>query len=662
MKMKYPVKLLLFAAIVLIFELLAGNYSSVRSLGYKRTDLTDQIAVEENTYRVEGLDMQVNNLYLGMELPEGTVLPYKIWLTDEGNHYSYELPQQTLVGGIPSRFYSNLYPYGKVHSIAIEFQTDGPLQFGLDSLEVNVSRPFFLNGLRMLILFLICVFLDGFREKSRLWDISLMPGSRNQRIMTAVVVLFFLLMGWFLAHANRACVESKWEHHQQYKELAVALTEGHVWLDAEPSQGLLDAENPYDTIYLQANQIPYMADYALSEGKYYVYFGIVPELLIFLPCYLLTGRGFPNHLAVYAFYAGFVISVFGLYREAVKRWFSGASFAMYLLVSAVTLTFGNYMFLIARPDLYNIPDMGANMFTAAGIWMWLTGLNRRKGRWPFFALGSLCMALVAGCRPQMLLFSVLLLPLFSEELRKLWGMIRRKSEAGKEAGALWIDAAAVCVPYLLVAAGIMYYNWLRFGSPFDFGATYSLTSNDMNHRGTNLSRILYGIYCFFFQPARYEGVFPYLTSSEILTDYMGRMVYEFIFGGILSSHAVTWCLLFAGNVKKELKEKRLTAVILLSVTASLIVGGFDANGAGILQRYTADMVWGIAFATGLMLLLLFDRIRQQGGLRSASLMLRIAVLQHGCYAFLTVFALGDSINLKMYGPVLFYRAAELFRW
>lgn len=684
-------RLLILAVLVLVFELLVGNYSSVRSLFYESTDLTGQIQLEGDvvsaeeaglagavlteesgaaaaaeyyspsgsfTLRVEDLDLEVNNLRLGLQLPEGAVISYKIWLTDEGNHYSYELPQQILAENIPSRFYTNLYPYGNVHSLAIEIQADTPLQFGLEGVEVNVNRPFFLNGTRMLILFAVGLFLIAFREKSSLWGILFDRKSKVQNLITVLFILLFLVMGWNLAHANRACVESRWEHHQQYKELAVALAEGHVWLDVQPAQELLEAPNPYDTIYLQANQIYYMADYVLFEGKYYVYFGIVPELLFYLPYYLLTGGGFPNHLAVFAFYAGFAVSVFGLYREAVKRWFPKSAYSMYLLVSALTLTFGNFMFLIARPDLYNIPDMGANMFTAAGIWMWLAGLNRTEKRWPYFALGSLCMALVAGCRPQMLLFSALLFPLFAGELRRLVLMMKKQEKVRN----LMRDAAAVCFPYVLVAAGIMYYNYLRFGSPFDFGATYSLTNNDMNKRGMNLSRIAYGIFCFFFQPARYEGVFPFLTSSEIETDYMGRMVYEFIFGGILASHAVTWCLLLMGRMKAELREKKVFALMLLSVLMALIIGGFDANGAGILQRYTADMALGIAFASGLMLLALFEKCRERGGLRSASILLRAAVLQHVLYAFLTVFAVGDSVNLKNYGTELFYRAAELFRW
>ncbi len=733
-KKKFLFRLLVLAAGILILECLIGNYSSVRSLFYEKTDLTAQMVTEgdlipiENygtaeehgrtsgyhsdsgnfSLRFENLDLDVKNLHLGLKLPEGAYLPYKVWLTDEGNHYSYELPQQMLAEGIPAGFYPNLYPYGKVHSIAVEFLINAPVQFEVEEIAVNVSRPFFLNGIRMMILFAVGLLGIGFREKSRLWEIPFEAHSKWQNVVTLLVILSFLILGWELSHANSACVESRWPHQQQYKELAVALTEGRVWLEEEPSAELLAAPNPYDTIYLQANQIHYMADYVLHEGKYYVYFGIVPELLLFLPYYKITGEDLGNHLAVFALYAGFVLAVFGMYREAVKRWFPNSAFCMYLLVCALTLTFGNFMFLIARPDLYNIPDMGANLFTAAGIGLWLAGLNRGDAqdryRWPFFALGSLCMALVAGCRPQMLLFSVLCFPLFAGELRELWELCRMRrrirafhkkaawnvtacGEHGQSESSkpdldgrflrLFRDALAVTLPYLVVAAGIMYYNFLRFGSPFDFGATYSLTSNDMTHRGFNLSRVLYGIYCFFFQPSRYEGVFPFLMRSEILTDYMGRMVSEFTFGGILASHTITWCLLFAWQKRFGLKKKKIWTVMALSAAMAVIIGGFDANGAGILQRYTADMTFGIAFATGLLLLALFERAEGKFSLldsgeegsagsaasgRGALILLRAAVLQHALYAFLIVFAVGDSVNLFNYGKELFYRAAELFRW
>lgn len=76
------------------------------------------------------------------------------------------------------------------------------------------------------------------------------------------------------------------------------------------------------------------------------------------------------------------------------------------------------------------------------------------------ACGSLCMALVAGCRPQLLLLSFGALFLFWPDV------FRRRTLFSKRS---ILQTAALCAPYIIVAAGIMYYNWVRFDSVFDFG-------------------------------------------------------------------------------------------------------------------------------------------------------------------------------------------------
>ena len=63
------------------------------------------------------------------------------------------------------------------------------------------------------------------------------------------------------------------------------------------------------------------------------------------------------------------------------------------------------------------------------------------------------------------------------------------------------ETLALLLPVLPVAIAVCWYNQARFGSIFEFGATYSLTSNDMNLRGFNMDRLLRGLYCFLLQPA-----------------------------------------------------------------------------------------------------------------------------------------------------------------
>ena len=693
-------RLLLLAAAVFLFEILIGNYSSVRSLFYKKTDLTDRMKQTWNggggpeagpetlTVEIDGLNMRIDNLHFDLDVPENEVVSIEISLIDEGNRYPYPLPVMEAAGRYPSSFYTNLYPYGKVRSLSIEMKlmeggglvlqadrADGGAMggespvgqggFALRGMEANVRRPFDFVIPRMLLLFGAGAFWIISGEGSGIYRVRFNAKSRRQNLITAGFLGLFVLLGLGLVLSNRACVESPWEHHQQYRQLAAAILDGHVWVGQQPE--LMELKNPYDTSYLLANAIPYLADYAYYEGKYYVYFGIVPELLFYLPCLALTGRAFPNFLAVWFCFAGFAVSVFGLYREAVKRWFPRIPYVFYLMAAGVTLTFGSFVYLAARPDLYHVPLMAANMFTAAGIWLWLGGLNRERGRLPLLFAGSLCMALVAGCRPQMLIFSILALPLFG---RRIWKEKRVR------------EAAALLVPYAAVAAGIMWYNALRFSSPFDFGAAYSLTNNDMTHRGTNLSRILYGLYAFFFQPPHYEGAFPFLMSNDLNPSYMGKMVSEFLYGGILASQTVCWCLALLPACRKRIigqsggrmesgctecgipgktgEGRELWGIFLCAVTAPLIIGGFDANAAGILQRYMADAAFGFAFASCLMLLWLFGAA--QGTARRIGLVfLRVSLLQHALYAFLVVFACGDSVNLKNYGRILYYGAKRLFQ-
>ena len=55
------------------------------------------------------------------------------------------------------------------------------------------------------------------------------------------------------------------------------------------------------------------------------------------------------------------------------------------------------------------------------------------------------------------------------------------------------------IPFIIVGLGLMYYNYIRFDSPFDFGANYNLTTNDMTLRGFNIDRIFLGIYYMLFK-------------------------------------------------------------------------------------------------------------------------------------------------------------------
>lgn len=660
-------------------EIFLFNFSAWKSRLYHDRMVVDEISVEGGTeigkgenkmpiYAVEegemslhvtGVDAKIHNLSLLFQFIESDsepkMVPYTVSLTDEGNYYAYSLPEQVWVSDIPRTYYINVYPAGKVSEISIQLTIPAGSMVEVNGIFLNVQIPFvFSLGRLVLIWAVLCLmYFAGCVGKGSM-EAKKWVGTKRQKAVATIVAVLLMGMAWQLAHVNPICITSPWPHHKQYQELAEAIAGGSFCLAAQPSGELLQVENPYDTIYLQANGIDYQADYAYFEGKYYVYFGIVPELLLYLPCYLLTGRHLPNYLAVFVFYCGFILAVFALYREMVKRWFANIPYFLYLTACVLTVCSGNYLFVIARPDLYDTPIMAANMFTAAGLWLWIKGkyAMTSRGRKMAYLLGSFCMALVAGCRPQMLLFSFLAVPLFWDEVIKERELFGRKNP---------LDTLCICLPYVLVAAGIMYYNAARFGSPFDFGATYSLTSNDMTKREFHLHQALLGLWHYFLQLPAVSNEFPFLQGIQIASGtYMGKLNAEYTYGGMLVCNAFAWMLLFARRGKKLLKQKGIYAFVLVNLAVSVALGVVDVTGAGILQRYMADMIWGTLLASGLILFALWEVSGAAERRKGLMMFLVIVCLLQALYGFGVVMGNGDlSVNVRSSNPELYYYLKSL---
>lgn len=81
------------------------------------------------------------------------------------------------------------------------------------------------------------------------------------------------------------------EHRNQYEELADAMLEGHLDVHREDDvSALLAMENPYDLGARYEQGIEYRWDHSFYKGHYYVYFGVVPVILLFLPYKLIFGK------------------------------------------------------------------------------------------------------------------------------------------------------------------------------------------------------------------------------------------------------------------------------------------------------------------------------------------------------------------------------------
>ena len=312
-------KYIYFLIITLALEIFVFNFGSLKSLGYKETDLTEYSHAYETTVYIENIDMDIKNIRLSdTGIKENEPITYSIGIIDEGNKYIYNIGSSTLSYGAESSFIRDINAYGNVKTMEIYFDVDAQPDFGSIKITANVKKPLNISILRMIVIYLLLVFIFALRSDLPMVSESLDFKNKKHLIITSVVLFITLIWGFYWSSSHVLLNEASKPHQQQYKELADVLLSGNVKLPDEPSEGLLNAENPYDTIALQAEGIDYKADYAFYNGSYYIYFGIVPELLLYLPVHALTGKDLPNHYAVFAFYALFAVGIFLLYSEIIK--------------------------------------------------------------------------------------------------------------------------------------------------------------------------------------------------------------------------------------------------------------------------------------------------------------------------------------------------------
>ena len=642
--------------IVLALEIFVFNFSTWKTLGCEPISLaSDVVTNQEGVFSTGFVEIQgdVKNVNVDLTITNYDRAAVTVALTDAGDYYAYELPEYIVVPGVEGCGYQNIYSFGDVNTLQVTVEVPQGTEAQIQSIALNVNRPMDFKIIRVGLLFGIMAFGYLLFTNHAWMRIPCIRGNKCQLVITAVVLMGLLVFASMLVKSNPVCVNSIWPHHRQYQELARALEQGTVVIDDKPEPALLEKENPYDTSALLVEGITFRMDYAFYNGNYYAYFGIIPELLFFLPYYLLTGQDMQNYMVVFFFYCGLVIGVFGTLWEFIRRYAKKVPYVIYLLLACSVSLLSNYVFMLGRPDIYNIPVMAGNAFIFLGTFFWLKGMTASKYKWFWYGLGAFCIACIAGCRPQLLLYGVLLFAALL--LPDVW---QKKKEWKNYLPVI----LSVAVPVICVGAVVFWYNWARFDSGVNFGATYSLTSNDMNNRGFNFSRLIRGLYSFFFQPPVVNATFPFLESCELEGSYMGKNTVEFCFGGIFATFPLLLSLGYVvlggfKNLKKE--TKRLIAALCL---ASFGIAAFDINAAGILQRYMGDMVFGFMLAGMLVVMILLDEHFNKTSYTWLIKGVYICVLCGFSFSFLVFIASGDSVCLEGYNPSLFYWIASYFKF
>jgi hypothetical protein len=404
--------------------------------------------------------------------------------------------------------------------------------------------------------------------------------NRHGRLaQAAVTIAVTLLVGcyyWWAVRAAGDRIEWNGDLRGYYNYLGQAFASGHLHLPITPSSELLALKDPWDP---KQNDPYRMHDMVLFGGKYYLYHGAGPAVLLFAPWRRITGHDLPENVAV----AVFCIGGFLFYSAALMRVLedcgnpAGPGLRAFLLL---TLGVGQSVpYLCSRVGVYEVAIAGGFCSVAAGIYFLSRGLTASRPASSLAAAG-LMFGLALACRPHLgfvgfICFAALVIYIALKHGERI----------------RWRDAAWYLVAFTASGLMVAVYNYVRFGDPFEFGLRYLLAGDEAQQR-VRLSgaSLIPGLYYMLICPPDFSPVFPWVRLALRLpfdaSHYpLPRGYFLEPVAGALFVAPVLVAIAFRVSLSRRLKSLSWT-VVLSSVAILLFVAmtGFTT------QRYLVDFV------------------------------------------------------------------------
>lgn len=611
--------LVVLFAVLLAAELVLSNFTALTVLGKEAYSLPLDGALLSGSMSEKSGGIQVGNTghikFFDLGLPVRTVSVRMssdsmqsgkiiISLLDESaaeNYHVFTTGRYYTRGTYVYRIRSS----GECKTLRMEFTGNGECL--LEDVTVNAAPAFSFSVLRFLLMYGLCALFYFVREKqwwTRFfqWKGEVLPdGNRNSEdgssLPRTLSLLLLLFSGLFIALTIHgigfipmplADVGTK----DAYAQLFSSLLNGRLDLDVPVDPALLESlNNPYDVTERTAmlKGIGAIWDRAYFEGHFYCYFGIAPIFAVYFPVYLITGFRYIPTTGT-ATLVLLLFALFGIHSalNAASKIFHIRKPAFLYLLSMPACALGFLLPVLgSSADMYYLPVASAYCFLAWTLASGFGAFLKQKVflRRLFLCLSGFFLASAFASRPTVALSGILLIPLFV-------------SWISKEKKSWWKEAICFCIPLFAGVGFIFWYNYARFGSPLDFGASYQMTVHDIRSNGISFSLLGESLVHYFLQSPAYSGLFPYYGPSRL--DLASYGVYFYSTWNIGAFHLPLTVFPFLGWLPKK-KDPVRTATVLIAALLSVALAFIDLCLAGACIRYLFDILFPLMFAGILML-------------------------------------------------------------
>ena len=548
--------LFIFINLITNFRFLYRVFYKDGEATYSRYDL----AVNGDAYEITNIGKEVKVIKLVFEtIPSDLVIEFT-----NDDFVNYQRFNNNYYRNVITE--NQMYVYvslkGKINNLRIT-----PYNGMIEEVIINPKVPYQFNFFKTLLIFgLILGAIFVLRDNS-----ILNLKDKRQKVSCFIVIFIICLIA--LNYYN--CNKSKGEYSFYNVYYTDALINHKLEIDAEIDENLKNAVNPYDSSNRNFN---YILDASYYNGKYYCYFGVLPNMLFFVPYKLITGKYMTNAFGCLIYTILGTVATFLFYKELVKKYFKNITFRTFIL-SFIYIIFGSKLFwCMHRPNFYELVVIAAYFHIIFGLYLVL--FNDKEKKFPEF-LGYTFLASSVLCRPTALLASVFVIPKIIDKFKKYRFKV-----------TTWLP---LIIPYFVIGIITMYMNYVRFGSILDFGITYQLASNNLSAGNFSIINGLVGGFYYLFATYNIKIIPLSILSTTnyfpILTDFH----VEDIGGGVLTTSFIGFVIFFIPFLIKFIKDKKLKIyLIMTSIMAFVLIFISSSIGASI-GRYMLDFNYLIYF-------------------------------------------------------------------
>lgn len=331
------------------------------------------------------------------------------------------------------------------------------------------------------------------------------------------------------------------QYTARYGMMADGFLKGQLHLTVRANPKHLALPDPYDPVANDKyRHVPGVPDSCLYNGRFYLYWGPVPGLLM-VPVKFLHGLGtVGDHYLVFGFALGLLACTAALLCRIYRKSFADQPpWTVFVAVIAAGLA-TPLPCLLTRAAVYEAAILGGQFFLMAGMYAAYVALDdsrpRPRAGW-LFAAGT-CWAAAVGCRVSLAVaVGVLGAWVVWRVVRSIGVMESRSDRVGEVPAGPHSTTARLSLPKspslrhsitsallpllafaLPAAAGAVAlgaYNHARFGSWHEFGQKYQLANVNLHAYPSlfGVDNVPPGLWSYFFRPVAVIHSFPFVVAQ-----------------------------------------------------------------------------------------------------------------------------------------------------